>query len=95
MVGADPALSRRARIPSGDRQLQYLRLHGTPRMYYDSYPANVLENLARRLQRPSPDTTQRWCIFDNTALGYATDNALDVLGRLPSFRLPCPDVSVR
>ncbi|WP_133950423.1 DUF72 domain-containing protein [Rhodanobacter sp. TND4FH1] len=82
-AGADPALSLRARVPAGDRQLQYLRLHGAPRMYYDSYAANVLEDLARRLLRPVADVRQRWCIFDNTALGSATYNALSLLGHLP------------
>lgn len=81
-VGADPGLSLRARLPSGDRQLEYLRLHGTPRMYYDSYPPDVLDDVASRLRRPAAETLQRWCIFDNTAVGHATGNALSLLDSL-------------
>lgn len=81
-VAADPARVPRAAVPGGDRSMQYLRLHGTPRIYYDSYPDAVLQRISRRLQRPSPHTTQRWCIFDNTALGQAVANALSVLQHL-------------
>ena len=75
-VAADPATSPRAAVPAGDPALQYLRLHGSPRMYYDSYSASVLQTIGLRLQRPSRRTSRRWCIFDNTALGHATENAL-------------------
>ncbi len=81
-VAADPARVPRAAAPAGDRSMQYLRLHGTPRMYYDSYSDAVLQRISRRLQRPSQHTTQRWCIFDNTALGHAVGNALSVLQHL-------------
>jgi uncharacterized protein YecE (DUF72 family) len=81
-VAADPALSARARVPAGDRQLEYLRLHGSPRRYYDSYADEVINDLATRLQRPSAETAQRWCIFDNTAQGHATSNALSLLEQL-------------
>ncbi len=83
-VAADPALSLRARVPGGYRRLQYLRLHGSPRMYYDAYGDEAIERLAIRLQQPCAETTQRWCIFDNTAQGYATTNALSVLARQQS-----------
>jgi uncharacterized protein YecE (DUF72 family) len=75
-VAADPARHPRAALPAGDRSMQYLRLHGSPRMYYDAYPDNVLEGISRRLLRPDSRTDARWCIFDNTALGHATANAL-------------------
>lgn len=81
-VAADPALSMRARAPAGDRQLQYLRLHGSPRMYYDSYTDATLQRLAVRLQQPADETMQRWCIFDNATQGHATFNALSLLGGL-------------
>jgi uncharacterized protein YecE (DUF72 family) len=75
-VAADPARNPRAALPAGDRSMQYLRLHGSPRMYYDAYPDNVLQRVSRRLLQPDPRTDERWCIFDNTALGHATTNAL-------------------
>lgn len=81
-VAADPALSLRAQVPAGYRQFQYLRLHGSPRMYYASYNDQTIRRLALRLQQPSAETTQRWCMFDNTAAGHATTNALSLLNRL-------------
>ena len=81
-VAADPARVARAAVPAGDHALQYLRLHGSPRVYYDAYPDALLQRIPRWLQRPSQQTTQRWCIFDNTALGHAVDNALTVRDRL-------------
>lgn len=77
-VAADPARVPRAAVPGGDRVVEYLRLHGSPRMYYDAYADPVLERVARRLLRPSDRTRERWCIFDNTALGHATSDALKV-----------------
>ena len=59
--------------------MQYLRLHGSPRMYYDAYPDSVLQRVSRRFLRPDPRTDERWCIFDNTALGHATANALTLI----------------
>jgi uncharacterized protein YecE (DUF72 family) len=71
-VAADPARVPRAAVPGGDCSGAYLRLHGSPRMYYDGYAAPVLERVARGLrQMPAA-----WCIFDNTALGHATGDAL-------------------
>ncbi|WP_426702616.1 DUF72 domain-containing protein [Rhodanobacter sp. Col0626] len=81
-VAADPARLPRAALPAGDPTLQYLRLHGSPRMYYDSYSDAVLQQVADRLQRTSRRTAQRWCIFDNTANGHAIPNALAVADRV-------------
>jgi len=71
-VAADPARVPRAALPGGDRSHVYLRLHGSPRMYYDAYPLQTLERVARCVRR----RPAAWCIFDNTALGHATGNAL-------------------
>ncbi|NUO73447.1 MAG: DUF72 domain-containing protein [Frateuria sp.] len=71
-VAADPAREPRAAVPGGDRRRIYLRLHGSPRMYYDAYAPAMLERIARGLQRAPP----AWCIFDNTALGHAAADAL-------------------
>ena len=75
-AAADPARLPRAAAPAGDRKAEYLRLHGSPRMYYDAYPSETLERLARRLTRPGDRTCERWCMFDNTAEGHAIDDAL-------------------
>lgn len=71
-VAADPARVPRAAVPGGDRQLLYLRLHGSPRIYYDAYGEATLARIARRLARAD----QAWCIFDNTAGGHAAGDAL-------------------
>jgi uncharacterized protein YecE (DUF72 family) len=77
-VAADPARVPRAALPGGDRSRINLRLHGSPRMYYDAYPPQVLERIARRLRNAPP----AWCIFDNTAAGHATGDALALRRRL-------------
>lgn len=80
-VGADPFRVPRALFPGGDRTIEYVRLHGSPRMYYDTYPPEVLEPIVRRLSRPAGRTMQRWCIFDNTTLGHATTDAFALMQR--------------
>jgi uncharacterized protein YecE (DUF72 family) len=77
-AAADPARVRRAAVPAGDRKTEYLRLHGSPRMYYDAYPHETLVRLARRLARPVKSVSGRWCVFDNTAAGHAVDDALEL-----------------
>lgn len=74
-AGADPARVPRAAVPGGDRRIEYLRLHGSPRMYYDAYGDDALRRVARRLSRRTTVTGERWCIFDNTALGAAQVDA--------------------
>jgi uncharacterized protein YecE (DUF72 family) len=81
-VGADPARVPRAALPAADRSVEYLRLHGSPRIYYDAYRPDALDALARRLMRVSARTGERWCIFDNTALGHAAADALALIERL-------------
>jgi uncharacterized protein YecE (DUF72 family) len=72
-VGADPAPVPRAAEPGGWPGLAYHRLHGSPRMYHSPYAPDDLHALGHRLAARSGAT---WCIFDNTAEGWATHNAL-------------------
>ena len=82
-VAADPPKgSPLAAIPGGAQHLHYYRLHGAPRTYYSNYSESELTHLAHILLAPSR-ATSLWVIFDNTALGHATVNALD-LSRLLS-----------
>ena len=83
-AGADPTRHPRATIPAGDPHLQYLRLHGSPRIYYDSYPESTLHRIERWLCRPGSRCLQRWCIFDNTALGHAAANGLALIDYIQS-----------
>jgi uncharacterized protein YecE (DUF72 family) len=81
-VAADPARQSRAAVPAGDSRLQYFRLHGSPRIYYDAYSDAALRGIERRLRRPRHGCAQRWCVFDNTALGHAVANALELIGHV-------------
>ena len=74
-VAADPALAAEASRPAGYSGLRYFRLHGSPRMYYSSYSAGYIEQLARTFHA-SESGCDLWCIFDNTASGTAIENAL-------------------
>jgi len=76
-VAADPAPVPHAEDPGGWPGLVYYRLHGSPRTYYSSYPDEALQTLAQNLTAKSKQTPV-WCIFDNTALGAATSNALKI-----------------
>lgn len=78
-VAADPAKFPTAGAPGGDTGFSYYRLHGSPEIYYSSYPEAYLRQLAHTLQSASGPA---WCIFDNTARGAATANALDTMNLL-------------
>jgi len=80
-VAADPARVPQAREPGGWNGLAYYRLHGSPTIYRSAYSAKFLDTLSDdlRVRAASPV----WCIFDNTAEGAATGNALD-LSRVPA-----------
>jgi uncharacterized protein YecE (DUF72 family) len=89
-VAADPARVPAAAEPGGLRGLSYYRLHGSPKMYYSAYTEDFLTALAARLQADAAAGRDVWCIFDNTTLGAATRNALDLRSRLrplPGVRL--------
>jgi len=82
-VAADPArLPAAARPggwlgPDGDGAgaLLYWRWHGSPRIYWSSYDTAWLAQQAAALAR-WPAATVPWVIFDNTASGAATADAL-------------------
>jgi uncharacterized protein YecE (DUF72 family) len=52
---------------------RYVRLHGKPKIYYSSYSVEQIRAFSKLL---APDS---WCVFDNTASGAATENALTML----------------
>lgn len=80
-VAADPAPVPAAARPGGWAGLVYERLHGSPEMYASAYSDADLELLSQRLCAAA-QAAPAWCIFDNTARGAATANALDTLARL-------------
>jgi uncharacterized protein YecE (DUF72 family) len=81
-VAADPARVPAAAEPGGSRHLIYLRLHGSPRIYYSAYPAEELNRVARIMKDEAAQGVSVWCIFDNTALGAATADASSVRSQL-------------
>lgn len=68
-VIADPV---KVPLESNKQLFNYYRLHGSPEVYSSSYNTPFLDQLAQRLDDSS------WVIFDNTKLGAATQNALDL-----------------
>jgi uncharacterized protein YecE (DUF72 family) len=80
-VAADPACVPASAWPAGFRSLAYFRLHGSPRRYFSSYSSDYLDVLATQLGSLIRDA-RAWCIFDNTASGYALQNASDLTAKL-------------
>lgn len=76
-VGADPECAAGAGHPGGWTGIQYFRLHGSPRMYWSNYEPEALATLGTRLQAAAARGSV-YCIFDNTAAGFAAENALDL-----------------
>lgn len=83
-VAADPAKVPAAAEPGGWRGLTYYRLHGSPAVYRSSYDDGRLETYSARI---AAEAGEAWCIFDNTASGAATSDALK-LQRLSARTLP-------
>ncbi|GIW53118.1 MAG: hypothetical protein KatS3mg081_2473 [Gemmatimonadales bacterium] len=77
-VAADPAAPAAAAVPGGWKGAVYFRLHGTPRAYYSSYPESKLRELSLGLNA-LPIRRDVWCVFNNTAAGAATLNALRLM----------------
>lgn len=73
-VAADPARILAAARPGGVGDVAYFRLHGSPRVYYSSYEPSFLAALAGAIKECT--AKEIWCIFDNTASGAATSDAL-------------------
>jgi uncharacterized protein YecE (DUF72 family) len=84
-VAADPARVPSAAEPGGYGGLIYYRLHGSPRVYYSAYPRDALDHIAGVLVEKAVEGARTWCIFDNTALGAATSDALTVQSQLASI----------
>ncbi len=75
-VLADPVRHPGGERPGGWQPLVYLRLHGSPRVYYSAYEEAQLQALATRMRQAAQEGSQVWCVFDNTAGQAAAGNAL-------------------
>jgi uncharacterized protein YecE (DUF72 family) len=94
-VAADPPKgSKLAARPGGWKDPCYWRLHGAPRIYYSEYDDHWLQTFAQQLQLLQDVSLNKetWVIFDNTALGHATANAIRMetalRGSIPISSLP-------
>jgi len=79
-AAADPAVVPAAAEPGGSSSLVYVRLHGSPRMYWSRYAIDQIESWAARLSAVTHGADV-WCIFDNTAEGAAIENAWELQRR--------------
>ncbi|MEZ0307213.1 MAG: DUF72 domain-containing protein [Ramlibacter sp.] len=85
-VLADPVRHEAGAWPGGIAHLAYLRLHGSPRMYYTPYEPSLIAALARRIALALESGVTVWCVFDNTASGAAADNALRLAQALGALK---------
>ena len=81
-VAADPAVVPAAAEPGGSPGHVYIRLHGSPQVYYSSYTGAYLDGLAFRLRMYARAGASVWCIFDNTIRGFATSNAMHLMRKI-------------
>jgi uncharacterized protein YecE (DUF72 family) len=80
-VIADPAKGQDGpHVPT--TQAIYVRLHGSPRIYYSSYSPAYIAQLARDMAVHAQQGRDVWVIFDNTASGAALPNALELRAAL-------------
>ncbi|MEO7275519.1 MAG: DUF72 domain-containing protein [Vicinamibacterales bacterium] len=84
-VAADPPPVPEASVPGGWPGLVYFRLHGSPRTYWARYGTDTIEALARSL-RDARTAAAAWCVFDNTAGGFAIENALELQEATKAYR---------
>ncbi len=75
-AGVDPAVVPDAATPGQAGAWRYWRWHGSPRAYYSQYGADRLAELAKDVQQASQPRVESWIIFDNTASGCATADAM-------------------
>jgi uncharacterized protein YecE (DUF72 family) len=86
-VAADPPRAEADGRPGGDRSTVYYRLHGSPKIYYSAYSEGALDRIAGQLAHDLSGAEQAWCVFDNTAEGAATIDALALAQRLAADHL--------
>lgn len=75
-----PAKGVSTHVPTTDAY--YVRLHGSPRVYYSPYSAEYIAQLAQAMVAHARAVGPAWCIFDNTAGQVAVGNGLELLKRM-------------
>ena len=87
-VGADPPRAPGGEHPGGwlgAGGIAYFRWHGAPRVYWSSYPTERIDRWALEVEALA-SRHECWCVFDNTASGAATGDALALVERLRQAR---------
>jgi len=84
-VAADPPKGATAFGPGGWDGIAYLRLHGSPRVYFSPYEQPFLVAVAQRL---SEFDVPVWVVFDNTGSGAAFENAVRMRDLVSVSALP-------
>lgn len=77
-VIADPAAGQPGPHVPTTRDV-YMRLHGTPRIYYSRYPQQEIARWRAEFDALVSQGRKVWCIFDNTAEGASVPNALELM----------------
>lgn len=77
-VAADPAVVPAAARPAGFSGLTYIRLHGSPARYRSSYDRGALRALSVQALAAVQARSECCIIFNNTMIGAATSNALEL-----------------
>ena len=75
-VAADPAPVPAAAEPAGWPGLAYARLHGSPNVYWSAYGGAEVARHAAAALALARAGAEVWIIYDNTAAGAATEDAL-------------------
>lgn len=81
-VAADPPVGPRGDEAAGAPDVAYYRLHGSPRVYYTPYGPERLAAWRTKVLRSALTARAVYVVFDNTAEGAATTDALGLLRSL-------------
>lgn len=81
-VAADPAPAAGAERSGGWGGLAYIRLHGSPRIYWSAYNDAAVSGHAGEAQALAAAGAETWVIYDNTAAGAAAKDALTFASHL-------------
>lgn len=77
LVNADSA-GRHPHFDALTADFAYVRLHGSPRIYYSNYTEEALAKWATRISGWMGEGADCYLYFDNTAAGHAPANALQL-----------------
>lgn len=89
-AAADPPPVPGGFHPGGWCGVRYYRLHGSPRIYHSAYEDEMIRSVVAALVSDTREASECWCIFDNTASGAATRDALSAISLIEGSQEPTP-----